>query len=73
MPAYFVETISRDAKTATIPSPNLGAVTPRANLVLMSEAIDGLANTTPVPQGTRRVPSHQARTKAPTGANLLRS
>ena len=49
MPAWFVETISHEAKTATIPSPNLGAVTPRSNLVLMSEATDGVANTTPVP------------------------
>jgi len=73
MPACFVETISREAKTTTIPSPNSGAVTPRANLVLMSEATDGVANTAPVPQGTRGVPSRQARTKAPSGANLLRS
>ena len=71
--AYFAEAISREAKTTTMPSPNSGAVIPRTNLVLPSEVADDRANTTPVPQGTRGVPSHQARTKAPTGANLLRS
>jgi len=39
----------------------------------MSEATDGVANTAPVPQDTRGVPSRKARTKAPSGANLLRS
>jgi len=38
----------------------------------MSEVTDGVANTAPVPQGTRGVPSRQAKTKAPSGANHLR-
>ena len=49
MSAYFVETISREVTTAIIPSPNYGAVTPRASL-----ATDGAAST--VPQCTREVP-----------------
>jgi len=72
MPACFIETICRNARAATLPSPDLGAVTPHANLVLTSEATDGLASTTPVPQGTRGVPSRQAGTKAPSSANHLR-
>jgi len=72
MLACFAEVISREARTATMPSPNSGAVTPRANLVLTSEVTDGVANTAPVSQGTRRVPSHQAKTKAPSSANHLR-
>jgi len=71
--ACFVETISREAKTPTTPSPNSGTITPRANLILMSEATDGVSNTAPVPQDTSGVPSRKARTKAPSGANLLRS
>jgi len=34
----FAEAINREARLATLPSPNLGAVTPCANLVLPSEA-----------------------------------
>ena len=68
----FAEAISREARAATLPSPNPGAVTPCANLVLTSEATDGMENTAPVPQGTRGVPSRQAGTKAPSGANYLR-
>ena len=56
-----------------IPSPNSGVVAPRANLILMSEATNGVANTTPVPQGTRGVPNRQTRTKAPSSANHLRT
>jgi len=56
-----------------MPSPNSGAVTPRANLILTSEVTDGVMNTAPVPQGTRGVPSRQAKTKAPSGANHLRN
>jgi len=73
MPAYFAKTISREARAATLPSPNLGAVTPRANLVLTSEATDGLASTALVPQGMRGVPSRQVGTKAPSSANHLRN
>ena len=72
MPAYFAETISREARRATMRSPNSGAVTPRANLALTSEATDSLASTAPVPRGTRGVPSRQAGTKAPSSANHLR-
>jgi len=35
MPACFVKTVSREV-TTTMPSPNSGAVTPSASLVLMS-------------------------------------
>jgi len=73
MPAYFAEVISREAKTATIPSPNSRAATPRTNLILMSEFTDDMANTTPVPQGTRGVLSRQTGTKTPSSANHLRS
>jgi len=73
MSACFVETICREARAATLPSPNPGAAIPRANFILMSEATDGLASTAPVPQGTRGVPSRQAGTKVPSSANHLRS
>ena len=73
MPACFVETISREARTTTISSPNTGAVTPRANLILPSEVTDSTAGTAPVPQGMRGVPSRQAGAKAPSSANHLRS
>jgi len=49
------ETISREVTTAIMSSPNLGAVTPRAILVLMSE--------TTIPQGKHDVHSREARTK----------
>jgi len=45
MPACFAETISREARAATLPSPNPGAVTPCANLAPTSEVTDGLAST----------------------------
>ena len=57
MPACFIETIYREAKAATLPSPNPGAVTPRADLVLTSEATDGLASTAPVSQGSTEFPA----------------
>ena len=69
MSACFVETTSCEVTMATIPSPNSGAVTPCASLVLMSKATDGVAST--VPQGMHEVPSRQAKTRAPSGANLL--
>ena len=69
MPACFDETVSREVSTATMPSPNSEAVTPRANLILISEATDGVART--APRGTHEVPDSQAR--APSGANLLRN
>ena len=46
MPACFAEAISREARTAIMPSPNSGAVTPRTNLVLLSEVADDIANNT---------------------------
>ena len=49
MPSCFIETVSREITTMIMPSPNLGAVTLRASLVLMSEATDT------VPQGTHDV------------------
>ena len=62
MPACFVETVSREVTTTTMPLPNSGAATPRASLVLMSEATR--------PQGTHDVHSREARTKAPQCAKL---
>jgi len=56
-----------------ISSPNSGAVAHRANLILMSEVTDDMANTKLVPQGTRGVPRRQTGTKAPRSANHLRS
>ena len=52
----------------TMPSPNSGAVTPRASLILMSEATDGVPNT--VPQGTHDVRNREVGTKAPQCAKL---
>ena len=62
MPACSDEIASREATTTTMPSPKSGAVTPRASLVLMSEAT--------VPQGTHDVHSREAGTKAPQRASL---
>ena len=45
----FAEAINREARLATLSSPNLGAVTPYANLVLPSKVTDGVANIAPVP------------------------
>jgi len=73
MPAYFAKAISLEAKTATMPSPNSGAVTAHANLVLTSEVTDGVASIAPVPQGTREILNRQAETKAPRSANHLRN
>ena len=64
MHAYSNETVSREV-TATMPSPNPGAVTPCASLVPMSEAT--------VLQGTHDVHSREAETKAPQCASFLGS
>ena len=71
MPTCFTEAINCKARTATMPSPNSGAVTSRANLVLTSEVADGVISTAPVLQGTREVPIRQAGTKTPSSANHL--
>ena len=68
----FVEAVNREARVATLSSPNLGAVTPSANLVLTSEVTVSVASTAPVPQGTRRMPIHLVETEAPSSANYLR-
>ena len=73
MSTCFAEAISREARMATMLSPNSEAVTPRANLVLTSEVADGVISTAPVPQGTCEVPIRQAGTKAPSSANHLRN
>ena len=57
MPACSNNAAIREVTMATVPSPNSRAVTPRASLVLMSEAT--------VPQRTRDVHSREAGTKAP--------
>ena len=51
MPTCFVKIVSREV-TTTMSSPNSGVVTPRASLVLMSEAT--------VPQGTHDIRSNMA-------------
>ena len=63
--------ISREAKLVSLPSPNLGAVTPCANLVLTSEVTDGFANTAPVPQGTSEILSRKTGTEALNSASHL--
>ena len=61
-PACFDETITREVTTTMMPSPNSGAVTPRASLVPMSEAT--------VSQGTHAVHNREVGTKAPQRAKL---
>ena len=68
MPACSDETASREATMATMPSLKSRAVTPRASLVLMSEATDSVPNT--APQGTHEVRSRKTGTKAPQCAKL---
>ena len=75
MPIQFgsiIEAISREARLVTLPSPNLGAVTPCVNLVLTSEVTEGVANTAPVRKGTNKVLSRTAGTEALTSASHLR-
>ena len=62
MSACSNKAASRKVTTATILSPNSRAVTPRASLVLISEAT--------VPQGTHDVHSREAGTKAPQRASF---
>jgi len=57
MPACSNKVDSCEVTAATIPSPNFRAVTPRASLILMSEAT--------IPQGTHHVHTREAGTKAP--------
>ena len=62
MPIQFgsiVNIISREAKMVSLPSPNLGAVTPTVNLVLTGEVTGGVANAVPVPKGTSKVSQPQ--------------
>ena len=56
----------------SLPSPNLRAVTPCANLVLTHEVTDGLVNTAPVPQGTSEVLSRKTGTEVLSSASHLR-
>ena len=49
MSACFAEAISCEARTATMPSPNSGAVTPHANLVLPIKVTNSTTDTAPVP------------------------
>jgi len=65
--------ISREAKLVSLPSPNLEALAPRANLTPMSEVIGGVANTAPVPKGTNIVLSREAETEALCNAKYLHS
>ena len=67
----FAEAISCEDRLVTLSSPNLGAVTPCANLVLTSEVTDGVANTAPVPQGTRGMPNRLAETETLRSASYL--
>jgi len=74
MPIQFgsITNISHEAKLVSLPSLNLGAVTPNANLALTSEVTDGVANTAPVPKSTNRVLSRKAGTEALGSASYLR-
>ena len=56
----------------SLPSLNLGAMTPSANLALTSEVTDGVANTAPVRKGTDRVLSRKAGTEALGSTTYLR-
>ena len=60
----IAEVIGCEAKLVYLPLPNLGAMTPCANLVLTSELTDCVANTALVPQGTNKLFSRKAGTKA---------
>ena len=62
MRACSNKVVSREVTAATVPSPSSRAGTPRASLVLMSEAT--------VPQGTHHVHSREAGTKAPQRASF---
>ena len=69
----FAEAISREARLATLPSPNLGAVTLCVNLVLPSEVSDGMANSAPVSQSASEVLSTKAGPAALSSAKHLRN
>ena len=69
MPTCFDKTASREVTMATMPSPNSGAVTPRASIVLVSEATDGVPST--VPQGTHDVRTREVGTKHHSVLNSL--
>ena len=68
----IAKTISHEAKLASLPSPNLGAMTTSINLALTGEITDGITNTTPVPKGTSKVLSRKAGTEAQSSASHLR-
>jgi len=76
MPIQFgsiANIISHEAKLVSLPSPNLEALAPSANLTPTSEVTDGVANTVPVPKGTNKVLSREAGTEALYSAKYLRS
>jgi len=63
MPIQFdniAETISRDAKLVSLPSPNLRTVTHSVNFALTGEVTDGVASAAPVPKGTSKVLNRKA-------------
>jgi len=75
MPIQFgsiAKTISHEAKLASLPSPNLEAMTPSVNLALIGKITDGIANTEPVLKGTSKVLSCKAGTEALSSASHLR-
>ena len=75
MPIQFgsiAKTTSREAELVSLPSHNLGAVTPTVNLALASEVTNGIANAAPVPKGTSKVLSRKAGTEALSSASHLR-
>ena len=75
MPTQFgsiTETISREAKLVSLPSPNLRAVTHSVNFALTSEVTDGVANAALVPKGISRVLSRNTRAEVLSSASHLR-
>ena len=74
MPIQFgsiVKTISREAKSVSLPLPDLGAVTPSINLASIGEVTNGVANATLVPKSTSKVLSRKAETEALSSASHL--
>ena len=55
----------------SLPSPDLGAVTPSVNLASTGKVTNGVANATLVPKSTSKVLSRKAETKALSSANHL--
>ena len=76
MPIQFgstAETIIREAKLVSLPSPNLGTVIHSVNLALVGEVTDSIANAASVPKGTSKVLSRKTGTEVLTFATKPRT